>query len=507
MEYCHNLKTSFRNISNLYKGHIAIEYSDGVHTYQELDNKSNAYVNYLISNNIGQGDVVAIASTKVFEDYALMVACLKSGITYVNLDIENPNKRLEGIFEVCQPKILFSKVKLNNISNLCKVNNIKHTLYDSLATFKDESLNLNSNIDGDTIAYIMFTSGSTGVPKGVAITHQNIIHFINWIKNKYEINKSDRFANISPMYFDNSVFDFYGSLFNGATLVPIRKELLTQPVELIEYVGDMECTIWFSVPSMLIYLTTMRVLNESNLENIRIFTFGGEGYPKRELEKLYKLYSDRADFINVYGPTECTCICSSYNITEKDFENYDELASLGTINQNFSYVILNSENNESDLGELCLLGPNVGVGYFNDLEKTNNAFVSFNNSRHYEKKMYKTGDIVEEKNGLLFFKGRIDNQIKHMGYRIELEEIEFALNSLKEIGQSAVLYKREEGGAYGKIIAFITSNNPIFTSEIIKIELKNILPLYMVPSNIYILDRLPKNKNGKVDKKYLRKNL
>jgi len=507
VKYYFNLKLFFEDVTYTFKNNIAIAYKDEKYSYEDLNEKANLYSQYLNEQRVKQGDVVAIASTKVFEDYALMIACLKNGITYVNLDIENPAKRIKDIFKICKPKFVFSKTKINTIVNSSAEFNIDCIAYNDIQlTTKDESL-FNLIIDGDTIAYIMFTSGSSGTPKGVAITHQNVIHLISWVKNKYEINKSDRFANISPMYFDNSVFDFYGSLFNGATLVPIRKELLTQPVELIEYVGDMECTIWFSVPSMLIYLTTMRVLNESNLENIRIFTFGGEGYPKRELEKLYKLYSDRADFINVYGPTECTCICSSYNITEKDFENYDELASLGTINQNFSYVILNSENNESDLGELCLLGPNVGVGYFNDLEKTNNAFVSFNNSRHYEKKMYKTGDIVEEKNGLLFFKGRIDNQIKHMGYRIELEEIEFALNSLKEIGQSAVLYKREEGGAYGKIIAFITSNNPIFTSEIIKIELKNILPLYMVPSNIYILDRLPKNKNGKVDKKYLRKNL
>jgi D-alanine--poly(phosphoribitol) ligase subunit 1 len=498
MEYCHNLKTSFRNISNLYKGHIAIEYSDGVHTYQELDNKSNAYVNYLISNNIGQGDVVAIASTKVFEDYALMVACLKSGITYVNLDIENPNKRLEGIFEVCQPKILFSKVKLNNISNLCKVNNIKHTLYDSLATFKDESLNLNSNIDGDTIAYIMFTSGSTGVPKGVAITHQNIIHFINWIKNKYSIQKKDKFANISPMYFDNSVFDFYGALFNGATLVPIKKELQTHPIELVEYVSKLSCTIWFSVPSMLIYLTTMRVLSRSNLNNIRVFTFGGEGYPKRELKKLYDIYSTQADFINVYGPTECTCICSSYKITIKDFENYDELPSLGRVNQNFSYVILDEKGEECILGELCLLGPNVGVGYFNELEKTNKCFMLFTNGKHYEKRMYKTGDLVKEKKGLLFFKGRIDNQIKHMGYRIELEEIEFALNSLKEISEGVVLYKRTKS-TYGKITAFVTLNNKIEGKDIKK-KLEYILPAYMIPSHVRVLKKIPKNQNGKTDK-------
>ena len=505
MEYFHNLKVSFRNVSNYCKDQVAIEYSDSAHTYQEIDDKSNTYVNYLISNDIEQGDVVAIASTKVFEDYALMVACLKSGIAYVNLDIENPNKRLRDIFEVCQPKILFSKVKLNNISNLCKAKNIKHTLYDSLAPFKDDNLKLNYNIDGDAIAYIMFTSGSTGVPKGVAITHQNIIHFINWVQKRYNIQKEDKFANISPMYFDNSVFDFYGSLFNGATLVPIKKELQTHPIELVEYVSNLNCTIWFSVPSMLIYLTTMRVLSRSNLNSIRVFTFGGEGYPKRELKKIYDMYSTQADFINVYGPTECTCICSSYKITTKDFRSYNELPPLGRVNKNFSYVILDEKGEENASGELCLLGPNVGVGYFNELEKTNKSFMLFTNGKHYQKKMYKTGDLVKEQKGLLFFKGRIDNQIKHMGYRIELEEIEFALNSLKEILEGVVLYKRIKS-AYGKITAFVVLNNKIKAKEI-KQELEYILPAYMIPNDIKMLERIPKNQNGKTDKAALMREL
>jgi D-alanine--poly(phosphoribitol) ligase subunit 1 len=498
VKYYYNLKLLFSDVVNDRNNNISIEYMDKKYTYQHLDHKSDLYAIYLIQEDVKQGDVIAIVSTKSFEDYSMMIACLKIGAIYVNLDKDNPSKRTENIINICKPKIVFSLIELEDVFNICMRVCIKYKLYDNICYYNAENINLDLNIDGDTIAYIMFTSGSTGIPKGVAITHQNVIHFIDWIKNRYDIQVNDKFTNISPMYFDNSVFDFYGSLFNGATLVPIKKHLLTKPIDLVEYIDKLKCTIWFSVPSMLIYLTTMRVLNRSNLCNIRTFTFGGEGYPKLELKKLYYLYSSRANFINVYGPTECTCICSSYTITKNDFEKYDELAPIGVINQNISYEILDNDSKVSCFGELCLLGPNVGVGYYNDEEKTNNSFLLYSNREHYNKSMYKTGDLVEEKNKLLYFRGRIDNQIKHMGYRIELEEIECAIDSLQEVSQNAVLYKRVNSG-YGKIIAYISLNNKIEEKSIIK-KLKEILPSYMIPSQIKILKEMPKNQNNKIDR-------
>lgn len=505
MKYCYNLKQLFDSISSKYKARIAIDLDDESYTYQDLIERSDLFALYLQKEHIEQGNVIAIASSKHYDDYAMMIACLKSGITYVNLDLDNPQKRLEDIFSNCEPKFVFSKINEENITATCFSRKIKNVLYDNISISDNKPL-IEHDVDGDTIAYIMFTSGSTGVPKGVAITHQNIIHFIDWSQNKYNITSEDRFANLSPMYFDNSVFDFYSSLFSGATLVPIKKSLLTKPLDLIEYIDKKKCTIWFSVPSMLIYLSTMRVLNKNNLSFIRIFTFGGEGYPKSELKKLYDMYSHRAKLVNVYGPTEGTCICSSYDISNDDFIDFTELPSLGPINQNFSYVILNQDSVESNIGELCLLGPNIAVGYYNDEERTKKSFSCYSSAQHYQKRMYRTGDLVEEKNGLLYFKGRIDNQIKHMGYRIELEEIEIALDSIHEVERTAVVYRRESS-AYGKIIAFVSSNNENLNEKILKQKLINYLPVYMIPNKINILKDLPKNQNGKVDKKKLLKSI
>jgi len=497
-KYYYNLGTFFDIIAKKYADNHAIIDSDKEYTYAEICKRSDEIAAFMQNSGREQGDVIAILSTKSFDDYAAMIAALKLGVAYTNIDIENPPDRIGQIFNRCSPKMLFSSVESEDAAGICNRFGVNFTKYTDIAGNTEFT---RPDIDGETVAYIMFTSGSTGTPKGAAITHQNIIHFIEWTTSRYSITTNDNFANISPMYFDNSVFDFYTSIFSGASLTPINKDLLSRPLDLVNYIDEKKCTIWFSVPSMLIYLLTMKVLNKDNMKHIRVFTFGGEGFPKTELKKLYDLYSSRAEIINVYGPTECTCICSSYDIDDKVFDDLNGLPSLGPINQNFSYVVLDDNGNENDTGELVLLGPNVALGYYNDEEKTKTSFGLYTNKNHYRKRMYKTGDLVEDKQGLLFFKGRKDNQIKHMGYRIELEEIEFALNSISYIDQSAVIYKRERV-EYGKIIAYVASANDIDIKEI-KDRLRKTLPKYMIPHDIIRMESLPKNPNGKVDKKTL----
>ena len=437
-----------------------------------------------------------------------MLACLKIGATYTNIDQENPIKRLEKILITSETKLLVSDHSSSElISNAAKnldlelIDLTNSTIFDSFDKF---DLEVSTNIIGSTPAYIMFTSGSTGIPKGVTISHANILSFLGWSIDRYKINYNDIFAQVSPMYFDNSVFDFYTSLFSGASLVPIKKEVTTNIPELIDLVDSMNCTIWFSVPSYLVYLQTMRALNEKTFQSIKTFIFGGEGYPKAELKKLYSLYSKQAKIVNVYGPTEGTCICSAYDINEKDFENMNTLAPLGKINPNIEKIIVDEnlkEVKEGEKGELCLVGPNVAIGYYNDINKTNQNFIQNPKVKTHKDLIYRTGDIVYEKDELLWFVGRVDNQVKHMGYRIELEEIESALNGLEYINQSAVIYDRIKVN-YGKIIAYIATKEAITESQIIN-EINNILPKYMIPNIINIKDELPKNNNGKVDKKKL----
>lgn len=500
MKYFYNLGSFFDAIAAANSDRCAIRTAQRDYTYGELAAGGERLAAQLKGAGIDQGDVVAIASTKAFEDYALMMACLKIGVTYVNLDTDNPGERIRHVLDVCRPKAVFGKASCKHVDEICRALAIPQFGYDMEA----KGPAVERDIDGETVAYIMFTSGSTGVPKGAAITHQNLMHFINWATRRCRVSPSDNFANISPMYFDNSVFDFYTALFSGACLTPVTKELLGKPLELLDYVESKGCTIWFSVPSMLMYLMTMKVLTAGRLAGIRLFVFGGEGYPKTELKKLYDLYGARSEFLNVYGPTECTCMCSAYTVTSENFRTMDELTPLGPINPNFSYVVLN-EAAESSEGELCLLGPNVGKGYYRNPDATASAFSCHTDRNHYRKAMYKTGDLVRDVDGILYFKGRADNQIKHMGYRIELEEIELALSVAPGVGQAAVVYQQTTP-MYGHIVAFLSPavREADLDIQAVKAVLAARLPSYMLPNVYKVMDILPKNPNGKVDRNLLK---
>lgn len=465
---------------------------------------------WYLRQGLRQGDVVAIGNTKKPAAYAAMLAGLSLGMPYVNLDVFSPLERNRKILETSRPALLAydDPASAESMGQLAAAAGISSFCLDLLpesalsGTNRKEWEIRAGRVDGDTIAYIMFTSGSTGTPKGVAVTHQNVLHFIAWGQSRFEITPDDNFANLSPMYFDNSVFDFFVGLFSGASLTPVGRDLLQQPYALVDHVARMGCTVWFSVPSLLMYLMTMKALSPDNLSRLRTIIFGGEGYPKAELSKLYRMFSPRAELVNVYGPTECTCICSAHTLGEADFVDLAGLPTLGKLNPNFDYRILDEGGRDASSGELCLIGPNVSAGYFNDPGRTQSAFQTLIEPGRFGKRMYRTGDLVRENDGRLDFLGRKDNQIKHMGYRIELEEIEHALVRLEQVDQAAVFYD-QSNPKFGKIVAYAASRRPPAEAQALR-ELEDFLPAYMIPSRIHFLGELPKNKNGKVDREKLR---
>jgi len=503
--YNYNLGLTYSDVAQRHGERVAILYPSGERlTHAELDRLSNRIAHALLELGIAAGDVVALFHTKSVEAYASMLACLKLGAAYTNLDLTSPPQRIGKMLETCRPSLVLSTTSLAEFDGPAT----RHMAFEDEAfrslvqEAPDHDPPGADRVTGADPAYIMFTSGSTGFPKGAVMTHANVLNFVAWARTTFDVVPDDVFTNVNPMYFDNSVFDFYASLFNGASLVPFEADIVRRPRDLVRAAGA-QCTIWFSVPSLLVYLLTTRAIEPSDLPSLRTMVFGGEGFPKPRLHELYRLIGERVRLVNVYGPTECTCICSSFDIGAKDFENLGELAPLGSIAPNFGYYIEPLEADDPDFGELLLYGPNVGLGYVNDEERTRRSFVADPRKPGFRRTMYRTGDLVRlDDAGWLHFKGRADNQIKHMGYRIELEEIEAAFAVVPEVDEVAVVYHDDHGEA-GHIVAFVATTTAGDEERILS-QVKRLIPPYMVPRKVELLPVLPKNANGKIDRTGLR---
>jgi len=508
--YEYNLGIRFERVVEERAENTAIWFKDSdAISYGALNARANRIARFFLAKRISQNDVVCLCGEKSLGIFAAMLACLKIGAVYCILDPETPLERLRKILRTCTPKLLLGESTfLDRTKAVAAEFDLVVLAKDELEaeTYDDSNLGETGHVTGSNSCYIMFTSGSTGFPKGAVMTHANVLNLIEWSRETYSIEHDDVLTNVNPLYFDNSVFDFYAALFNGARLVPFCKAEVSDPKALVDKIDAAACTLWFSVPSLLIFLQTMRATDGKNLRSVRRFIFGGEGYPKAKLKQLYDAYSDSSQFFNVYGPTECTCICSSYEVTKDDFEVLRGLPPLGYIAKNFSWLILADDDRavpSGEIGELCLSGPNVGKGYFNDPERSAASFVQNPLNKMFSEIIYRTGDLVrfDPQDGKLYIEGRQDNQIKHMGYRIELEEIEAALNCLDYVSEATALHSSANG--LSRIVAVVASTEPI-DDQRMRRDLGQIIPSYMIPSVFHHEPVLPKNANGKIDRLRLR---
>ncbi|EIQ8760588.1 AMP-binding protein [Campylobacter coli] len=417
-----------------------------------------------------------------------------SGNFYTLLDEKSPKERVEKVIEVLKPKLFITSKDLNFNLDL-------PTLYtQDFESFNiDESLIKNAkekHIDANLL-YVLFTSGSTGIPKGVSIAHKSVIDYAFHFCEAFEVDENEIIANQAPLYVDASLPDILATIKPSATLHLIPNHLFAFPNKILDYLEQEKITMIFWKPTVLIYfIKDQDNLKNYPLKNLNKILIGGEIMPIKQLN-IWRKHLPNALFANCYGPTEITDVCCYYILDREFSEN--EILPIGKAYKNTELLVFDENMNFISpkqigvKGELFVRGTSLSLGYYNDKEKTKQAFIQNPLHDNYLDLLYKTGDIVSYNEfGELLCYGRNDNRIKFMGHRIELGEIESVINSHSKIILCACIFKE-------KIICFYESDEELD----FKAFLKDKLPSYMIPKHFIKIEKFKLNQNSKIDRKAL----
>lgn len=502
----------------------AISFKKQKLTYGDLERQSNQLAELLLESGCRAGDRVAFCVPKSPAAIISMLGTLKADCVYVPIDSDCPPARVNKVLEACRPKWLLAGAKTGpllsnvfadgNATRGVKVGCVDGDLLEGenfttqftvsdLAQFSDAGhAYVNSPSDA---AHILFTSGSTGVPKGVVITHENAVSFVEWGVDFFGINQYDRVSGHAPLHFDLSTFDIYGAFAAGAELYPVPPELNLLPHKLAGFIRNNELTQWFSVPSILNYLAKFDAIQYGDFPSLRRLMWCGEVLPTPTLMYLMQRLPE-TEFTNLYGPTEATIASSHFTVSFCPANETDQVP-IGTACEGESLFVLNDQFQPApvgEIGDLYIGGVGLSPGYWQDDEKTDSVFVTH---PHTHERIYRTGDLAKlGDDGQVHFIGRADTQIKSRGYRIELGEIETGLSALPFLEESAVV-AIDTDGFENKLIccAWVAVSGQEVDIKRIRADLVTHVPKYMVPSEWVQLERLPKNANGKIDRPELRR--
>ena len=485
-------------------------------TYRELEEQSNQLAHLLRERGLKCGDRVGLYLPKCVESVVCMFGVMKAGGVYVPLDPQQPAQRIAYIIANCSMKaVICTAEQLANLPTaqvqclqFAVTGNesssyggaMAHIPWAELSKYPGEKAPDCPRVTTD-LAYILYTSGSTGNPKGVMISHQNALTFVQWCAETFQVRSDDRLSNHAPLHFDLSVFDIYNAIEAGATVYMVTSEISLFPKSVANFIEKNGITIWYSVPSALILLMLHVDLKSHDLSKLRTVLFAGEVFPIKYVRQLAELLP-HVDMWNLYGPTE-TNVCTYYKVERAVLPALDRLP-IGKACANTEVFAVDEQDElaqPGQPGELYARGPGVTCGYWADSEKTRRSLVPNRFQPHFEEKAYRTGDIVTlMADGNYDFMGRRDSMIKSRGYRIELGEIEAAILSHEAIREAAaVAIPDDEIGA--RIKAFVaTHEGRALTSAEIQRYCAARIPQYMIPEQIEIRDSLPKTSTGKVDR-------
>lgn len=433
---------------------------------------------------------------------------LMSGNFYAPVDLRSPKKRLRNILDNLTPYRIVSTRQYQKDLEELAVPQEKIVFLEDVPPFDNKvsikemiakSRTVTEKIIDTDPCYVMHTSGSTGIPKGVVVPHRGIIDYIDWAIPCLKVEEHEIIGNQAPLYFDNSTLDIYLNWATGAKLHLIPENLFIFPAKLIEYLEKHNISFFFFVPSVLVNIAKLNLLSPDRLPGLKKVVFAGEVMPTKHLTYWQENLPDKL-YINLYGPTEITVDCT-YFIVDRKYEPHESLP-IGFPCHNSDILILNEKDSLAGVdeqGELCVRGSSLALGYWNDEEKTKQVFVQNPLHNHYNDPIYRTGDIVyQNERGEIIYVGRKDSQIKHMGNRIELGEIETAVMTMPHVDTCCVLYNQDKQ----EITLFYEGKHEVPISEF-KASLAENLPNYMLPRKVHHLESLPANPSGKIDRRVL----
>lgn len=488
---------------------VAVECLNEKLTYAQLKEQSDKIAIYLLKEFKEDRSPIIIYGNKENYILSIMIGALKSGRAYIPLDITFPENRVKEIIEEVEPKVIFNFTDGSlGLSSILEIK--EYGLQDIINIDTNEIPSKDMWVKDEDNCYILFTSGSTGKPKGVQINKRNIDSFTKWFEEFLEFN--DREATILNQIsysFDVSVIPIYMGLANGKKLFSLNKDTLEDLKLLFEELTRSNINYWVSTPALAEICTKFDDFNEDKINKLTKFIFAGEVLTKKLVKDLMNKFPN-VKIVNGYGPTEATVLISAVEIESEMIES-EKGIPIGYPISNCELDIIDEHGNKlkpGEKGELIVIGNSVSEGYLKNPEMTKKMFFKTLEN----KQGYRTGDLAYYENGMIYYCGRKDFQIKLNGFRIEIEDIENNLRKVKNIKNTVVFPVFNNEHKISHLTAFVVLNEEnglsnLKNSTLIKNELKKLIPVYMIPRNIKILNDFPLNTNGKIDRKKLMEEL
>ena len=495
-----NITHYFEATVDAYPDRIAVYEGDFSITFSEIYEQV-LQVAAGISNRLAgkTGQIIAVCLPKCIDAVVANLAILYSGNAYMNLDVKNPEHRTRSIVGQTRPVLIIARdgsgpllPEVKEVS--CSLKTIRDL---STGYCRQQVLKLREQCIDTDLLCVINTSGSTGVPKAVALNHRSFIDFTESVCISGLVGDEEVVASLSPLVFDIFSFELCMLMAKGSSLVIVPESFAAFPVRLLELMVTRRVTFIFWVPTIMVNIANMDLLSKIALPDLKMVWFAGEVFPTAKFN-YWRNMLPHTTFANFYGPIEITLDCVYYVVNRELLD--DEPIPIGKPFRNTSILILNDKDevaSAGEEGELCVRGSSLAMGYYNNPEKTSSSFVQNPINPAYPELIYRTGDIVSyNTQGELVFRGRKDTLIKHMGYRIELTEIEHVVvNVLKLVANCCALYD-----SVNKIIVLAYEASAPVPEKELRQKIGNELPRYMVPGRYKHLLEMPRNTNGKIDR-------